>query len=773
MTKRFLILATLALLGLGHALHAQDDDESKFNQKQAEKLDEFAKKAFEKGFPRQAKLIWLQAIKLYDENDEEAHKALGHIKVGSSWNPNPAFHYPTDDTGSERDASYLFKAYEKLKDELASAHRRQAEMWEKAGRKDKSDYHWKMVLRWVKDDKKAEKALNHVEVGSLTGTELEQTLYERSKMIEKAVAEQSHTDYPVEVLPDSKQPLLDKAQVKYQTVKSEHFTLRGDAVLDELKEAAKWAERALRVMQVAFPEGEFNGDPSKWLTDWAFFTSKDTWKQVLNANASLIPNLQWTLENASTSVIASPDGDAVMVGALGDPHVLFDSAVRNVAQSYSGFRTDGLREGIGHTFVGMMFNNNRLFSIDLQKQQGTVASEEDRAYTSPDFDVWKDLNLELAWKSTGGVPAVDIPFCDAANFTNEQRIKAWSFCDYVMRRDPTLLKDMDRLGYQLGHGSGVAGQTGGGGIRKRPLDLEKEFTELRGVSIAQLDKEWEDFWTGASPVLQAITSNTPPLESVSHNVQKWLAAFNEARKGQSATPVTWSANYSSRCRDHALYLKENKKERGPGPEHREDTDLGGTRVGNLFAQMAVVSTDAKLSSADKLFESWLDIPGYRDVLVHDFLLTIGLYTEGDILVMNVTSGLGKATSRHAGYLCYPRDHARGISTEVEVERLGPELVTALEEHGKEGLKVVGYPLTLHFGTGLPGNRNSYRCSASGREGAIDGVLMLDAGTVRTTTAPGMATFIPFEPLPHGQIDVVWAWETDRGPQRLQASFLTK
>ena len=79
----------------------------------------------------------------------------------------------------------------------------------------------------------------------------------------------------------------------------------------------------------------------------------------------------------------------------------------------------------------------------LGRQQGTAATEEDREYNSPDFDIWKTLNLELAWKATGGVPARDLPFCDAATFTNEQRIKAWSFCDYVTRRDPTLLRDLD------------------------------------------------------------------------------------------------------------------------------------------------------------------------------------------------------------------------------------------------------------------------------------------------------------------------------------------
>src|SRR5262249_19967519 len=147
-----------------------------------------------------------------------------------------------------------------------------------------------------------------------------------------------------------------------------------------------------------------------------------------------LPDLKWLLENSATATIGG-----VNVGATGSVQVLFDAAVRRVAVGWSQFATTGFSEGIGHTFVGMMFNNNRLFAVDKKRQQGTVASAEDREFQSPDFDIWKTLNLEMAWKSTGGVPARDLPFCDAAAFTNEQRIKAWSFCDYLMRRDPQLL----------------------------------------------------------------------------------------------------------------------------------------------------------------------------------------------------------------------------------------------------------------------------------------------------------------------------------------------
>src|SRR5690606_36246400 len=292
--------------------------------------------------------------------------------------------------------------------------------------------------------------------------------------------------------------------------------------------------------------------------------------------------------------------------------LMFDSCVRNVAQTYAGFASQGYTEGIGHTFVGMMFNNNRLFSVDRKKQEGTSASEEDREFTSPDFDVWKNLSLEMAWKSTGGVPANMLPFCDASNFTNEERIKAWSFTDYMMRRDPTMLRTMDAIAVDMKKRR-----------NKQPLEFEALFhAEHKDVTIPQLDKEWEDFWTEASPVLKAIRNNTPPVSAISKGVDKWLEAFNEARKKYRRATVTWSANFSTRCKDHAEYLKANKSERGPAAEHMQKIDLGGSYSTNLFAQMAVVATGAKVSSADKLFEQWINIPGYRDLFINHTLLAV-------------------------------------------------------------------------------------------------------------------------------------------------------
>ena len=50
------------------------------------------------------------------------------------------------------------------------------------------------------------------------------------------------------------------------------------------------------------------------------------------------------------------------------------------------------------------------------------------------------------------------------------------------------------------------------------------------------------------------------------------------------------------------------------------------------------------------------------------------------------------------------------------------------------------------------------------------MLAFDEGTVRTTTAPGMATFWPLDPLPKGKISFAWSWLSGDQQQVLKGSF---
>ena len=759
--QRWALVISLLLLLVPSSL-AQSKAELKFNEKQAKELNSYAEGAFKDGFPKIAKRVWLMLLSEYDTNNEDAREALGYERVGDSWSLRADFSYPKDDNPDSKKAASLQKKWESVAKKVAGAHLKMARDYDKAGRADMSRKHFEKVLFFTPDDEEAQAALNHKAVAGLTGTDLEQTLYERSKKIEKIVAQEARQDYPVERLPDSdKNPLLEKAKVSYISVKSEHFIVRGDFEEELLMESARYGERAIRVMTVLV-EGYtgFNLDPNRWVREWSFFQTKDSYRQILTANADLIPKerLQFILDNTSATTLFG-QGIALKVSSPNNEQGVYDGSVRNVAQTIAGFASAGLQEGIGHTIVGMMFNNNRQFMVDREKQLRTTTGEEDLDQYSPNMDTWKDLALESAWKLTEGTPAAQLPLIDAAKFTDDARIKSWSFCDYVVRRDPGLLRDLDKLRDQ-GH----------------PIEVEKVFTEQHdGLSVAQLEKEWKDFWTEASPVLKAIRANTEPLSTVSKDVKKWLAAFNAARKTRGNTEVTWSSDYSGRCREHVEYLKLHELQRGPEAEQNQDIELdGASHLGDMFAEMAVVETQA--GKPKDVFNKWLDHPGYRDALLNYRLRTVGLYVEDEILVMDVIRGVGSPPEGKGGLVTFPGGSNEASPTSVKVADLGPELVEFLEKNGHGDLEEIGYPISLHqFGNGgLIGNRDSYKCKVTIMGKEVEGLLhMADGGANRHTSAPGMIVFYPLEPLRKGvEVEAVWTFETDKGTTRVPTTFKT-
>ncbi|HIG10301.1 MAG TPA: hypothetical protein EYG30_05680 [Planctomycetes bacterium] len=756
-------LALLLILLLVPAALAQSKAELKFNAKQAKVLHSYAEGAFKDGFPKIAKRVWLMLLSEYDPGHEEARAALGFDLVGDSWSMRPGFVFPKDDRPDPKKAASLQKKWKSTASKMAKGHLKLAREFDKAGRSDKSRGHYEKVLFFTADDEEAQAALEHKEIAGLTGTDLEQTLYDRSKMIEAVVAEEARKDYPVERLPDSeKNQLLENAKLTYISVKTEHFIIRGDFDEELLMEAGRYAERAYKVME-AVVEGfdGFNADTTRWVNDWAFFQDKASYVQGLRGNANLMEpeDLEFRVENTAGSHLIDRENRVfIEIHAPQNEQGVYDSAVRNVAHAYSGFASVGLREGIGHTITGMVFNNNRAFIVDRQEQLRTTTGEEDLDKYSPNMDTWKDLALESAWRLSETTPAAHLPLIDAAKFTDDARIKSWSFCDYVVRRDPGLLLDLDSCRDQ-GH----------------QIEVEKMFTANHdGLSVAQLEKEWKDFWTEASPVLKAIRNNTEPLSAVSKDVKKWLTAFNEARKRLNSTDVTWSSDYSGRCRDHVEYLLAHESQRGAALEQGQDITLeGGTHLGDMFAEMALVEVEAK--KAKKVFEAWLHMPGYRDSLLNYALRTIGLYSLDGILVMDAVRGVGRAPEGKGGFETYPSGN-QSMPSKVAVQDLGPEIEQLLEKLGHGGKEFLGYPISLHnFGNGgLIGNRESYKCQVSVMGKPVEGFLHLaDGGSNRRSSAPGMVVFYPLEPLRKGvEVEAVWIFESDSGTTRVPTKFRT-
>jgi hypothetical protein len=754
------ILSITLLLFVSSFASAQTDEETKFNEKQAKALNSYAEMAMDQGFPKVAKRIWLMVLAEYDTDCEGAREGLGYEDVDGAWGMKADFVFPKEDNPDSKAANKVKKKWTSVAKGVAKAHKAMAAKYEKAGRSDMSLRHYKKVIFYSPDDEEAQSALNHQSVGGTTGTGLEQILYERSKKIAAIVAVEARKEYEVTRLPDTdRHPFLDAAKIDYISVQSENFIVRGDFDEPLLMKAAEYAERSAKVMAVVC-EG-FSGfatEPRFWTTDNAFFKSNATYRQAISANPEgrSPAQLKFVIENTAGTTL-SKNGRRLGIQAPANEQGVYDGMVRSVAQEFSGLRSAGLREGIGHAITGMMFNNNRQFIVDREEQQRSSVGEEDVDAFSPNMDTWGDLALEAAWKLAEGMPAAKLPLISAAEFPDDARIKSWSFCDYVLRRDPTLLSDLDKLGNL-----------------KHPIEVEKKFTEEHdGLSIAELEKEWKDFWTEATPVLKHIRNNTPPLETISKDAKKWFEAFNQARKDLAVTSVTFSADYSARCKDHAKYLILNEGLRGATQEQMEDPEVeGGTHLGDLFANMACVDTNAK--KPRDVFKHWMDLPGYRDAILNGGLRGVGIYVEDEVLVMDVIRGIdrGGEGSRKA----YPSINTASVPTRVSVADLGPEVKALLEKHGHGSKKELGYPVSLHnFGlSGLIGERDSYHCTLTYQDVEVEGILHIsDGGSNRRSSAPGMIVFYPLEPLPKGrEFKAVWTYDIRDRSARLESKFKT-
>ncbi|MCB9870364.1 MAG: hypothetical protein H6836_09700 [Planctomycetes bacterium] len=715
---------------------AQVDEEGKFLKQQAEALSKFAESALKAGFPGMARPVWLEVLADYDKDDALARKGLGFVRVGTAWAPKPGFNYPEADNPSAGVARSVKSRWDSVAKQVGSAHKKLATELRQAGRTDRAKYHTERALRFLPNDPELRTALGHREFGGLSGTELEQQLFDRSRLMDQLVQREQKKQYEAKVVDGAPPPrFLAKVGVQAVCAKSEHFTMWGEYPGEVLVEAAKNAERALAFCTEAMVGERFSADNVKNRV-MVFLNGPDQQRKVISSTPEVVPDAnrrKFILEGA-LGIAFTLDGVGYRMLGPTRPQVIQDAAVRWVAQPFSGTGSDGLREGIGHAVVGRFFRQNLIFNV--AQQTGNTVTQQSRKLLLPDMDTWVELAIETAFNPRG-TKAARLPLIKAAEFPTDGRIKAWSFCDYLLRRNPTFITALDRT--RGSHNEG---------------EVAKKFLEATGVSIDTLEKEWRDFWTGASPVLRALRQKAPALHAVSSGAAAWIAELSKVR-AQYATPgsdskVVWHAGYSERCRQHAEYLQRNSKARGPLEEHlQREGQPGATRAGSLFANAALVSTRG---SAAKAMHDWIDIPGYRDAVLNPYLRAAGVYVKGSIAVLDVVRGCEfpqQAKSRV--WPMQDKNNKALAPRSIDVKLLGPEVRAELEKLGKGKLRTVGYPITVHtWRDGSLGGEVTFQVNAGGK--AVEG-LTLFRGWNRCSSAPGMALFVPFEPLPGGDVTV--------------------
>ncbi len=755
---------TLVALMLASALPAQQGERD-FLEAAADKLDGYAKACLKGGYPRRAKQVWLEVIHDYLTDHAASRKALGFLPVGSSWAPDPKFEYPTVDTPNASTARSLEKRWDKLAKELGAGHRDLAQRLDGAGDSAGAQTHYDRALRFLPSDPAASKARKLKNFEGVLGTEVELEILRRSRQMARLIETETKKPYAVKKVSKT-HPWLDAAGVPYSAYESKNFAVWGDFEESVMTTATQFAERALAFSKMMFKGHKRFRWPFKDRANLAFFKGKVTWEKIVRANVDQFSDgtdIEFLTQNARITRVGSGQS-ALLLGGHQAQAEVEDLAVRYVVEQYSALQTDGLKEGIGHAVVGMFFGRNLTFSIAQEKETHRTSSgaekKREERLKLPDLSVWADLAAESAWERSD-IPAAQLPLISAASFSSEARIKAWSFCDYLLRRDPPMLLALDR--------TKRAGANNQGAVMR-------EFKDAAEMELKLLEQAWRDFWTRDTPVMRAIRSDKTPLESVSKIAPTVLDAFNAVRakfeKPYRLKPVGWVAEYSEQCKDHATYLKSNGSERGPDKEHTQSAKKRGfTSAGRKFSRQALVTT--KANKIDEVAEQWIDWPGYRDALLNSALENVGVYGVGKIAVLDVTRGM----VTRPGQLHFPVGNMQGVGTEVVIKDLGKEFAALLKKNGKKKGKVVGYPLSYHFynPSAMP-KPDSIRCTVMRGKEEVEGFLHIadDAGN-RRVSAPGLVVFYPFEPLKRGnEYRVKWEFETDEGkPHASEFSFKTR
>ncbi|MBK8100986.1 MAG: hypothetical protein IPK26_28215 [Planctomycetes bacterium] len=714
-------------------------EEQDFLATGAKELNAYATLAFKNGYPRRAREVWLEVIAEYAPDDPVAREQLGYVRQGSVWQKKSGFEYPTQDVLNATVAKMLEQRWDSVAKKLGDGHRTLAGQLETAGKKERAQYHFQRALRFAPGDAKAIAGAGVKQAEGISGSDAELTLLKRSRMMDRSITRLLGAKYKVDVLgADQKQAVLDKAKVTYSGVKSENFTVWGDWETDVLKEAAANAERALAFGKDAYDGFEGFPPANAIVKQMAFFKSRDTFRTIVAANKDTIGEgaTAFILENANATQI----GGVHVTGAEQVENVN-DLAVRWVAQEYSGVRSDALREGIGHTVVGMFFGRNLTFTVGQQEQKGTATRREQQKLQLPDIDTWRELAVELAFQKDG-TKAARLPLLKAASFPNDARIKSWSFCDYLLRRDPMLLKALDRTAAKS----------------RNDGDVEAEFATITKLTLAEVEDGWRRFWTEDTPLRRAIVNKASPMEAASKEAPNWLDEFNRARKALGGEEVGWSSSFSTDCKMHVDYLKANKDQRGPVAEHTQVAGKTGfTNAGKTFAETALVWTRDK--DQKKAMATWLSLPGFRDGLLNRQIDTVGIYADAGIVCIDVQRG--RMPSDRATVLPFPlgtegNRYKGSVPSALDVELLGPDAVAVLERAGKGKQKQIGFPLTLH---GFGANTGEVQVDVSAGNESIKGELLRPGGKSRRTSAPGMWVFWPHDPLPKGKdITVRWTYQ---------------
>jgi tetratricopeptide (TPR) repeat protein len=677
----------------------------------------------------------------YSAGDEEALDKSGFSKVGDQWRADPQkLVIEKDLPGNARELKKVDRDWAALQKELLTEHRALAEAWTKVGDASHAMRHWRRVMRFAPNDKRALEMLALQRFEGFGGTDEELGILRRDRSIRGAVDWLLRKQFVIKKL-EGKQPLFEKAGIAHQGFRSEHFAVWGTLPEAQLQLVAQHAERALLFCHTLLGTYEGMAFAPARLRDILLVADDGSYTRILDQCANQFdPERLAFLKKDVDLAYLDVDGKSVRFYKTngGEPEAL-DQSVRGVVQDAVGVLSDGLWEGVGHASCGWFFGRTLTYMLEQQTSK-TVASGSQQMLV-PDMATWSKIAEQSAWAKSD-TRTSQLVLISAARFTVEQRVKAWAMVDYLMHWRPDLLRELDLSQTKDIHS---------------PPDVENEFQRRTSQSLPAIDEQWRQFWGKSDELHKAMASD--PLgdpkgkdRAMREQSRAIVDAVNEARVAAMRGPVGFHFSEDVGTLAALHYADEvvsveranAKKPKVPVPMPELPTTIGKTTLwerGNKPAEAVA---------------RWLCRPAWRDALMHPGRGLLGAQQGKNAFALDLSDPA--VPTRQGLPLCWPRHHQVDVSGRALVADLGPRAIEALGKAGKQPTDTVGMPLSVHFARAMqPLDLGMIVPTVYRGNQRVAGVLVKYQGEgPEDDVADGCLAFVPLEPLESGsEIEVTW------------------
>ncbi|MCC7398774.1 MAG: hypothetical protein IT455_17025 [Planctomycetes bacterium] len=683
--------------------------------------------------------IWLE----YAEDDSKARERTGFVKVGDLWRKDDTRLVLDKDLKPDgkgaRELKKIDQQLATLEKELEQGHRELARALTTVNELGKAQRHWQRVLRFHPGDKEAAGARALDEFEGFTFDPAALHMLRRARAIRGACDWLNNHTFQVTVLEGRHHPLLAAAGITNTGVRSDHFELWGVLPLADLQSLAMDCERALLLARTLF--GTAGGEVfwPRRRRDLLFVDGKGYGAVLDQCAGQFTPDrLAFLKQDVDLAFVQWQDQNLRLYKTVHGMPAWRDQAVRGVVQDAVGVLTDGLWEGIGHAACGLLFGQTLTFMLE-QKHDRTVSSWQSKPLL-PDLAVWMQIAEESAWAKSD-TRTSELVLLSAARFSNEQRVKAWAMCHYLLHVEAALIWQLDQSQSPQIH---------------TPPEVENEFQRRTGASLPKLDADWREHWARGAELRKAMLAEAIPAKAADRKQRLDAKALVDLIDGARAEAEVGPAGYyfavgpdvvAAQQFDILLQKaealqKKKPKEVVPLPE------LPGA-VGRTLLR----STQKDAAAA---VAAWMTAPVTREALLHPgrelFAANVGQASWLLDLALPPTA------PKQGLPLCWPRHGQRAVAGAARAGDLGPRALAALQAVGVSADDVVGMPLTLHFLRDIrPSDAALVRCAVYQGDRRVDGVFVhYDGAPDEADSAAGLVAFVPRQPFAAAAtIEVAW------------------